>query len=371
MTALSTPKPTSGSPRILIVDDEPDNFDVIEILLFKEAYHLNYVTSGLEALNWLEQHAVDVVLLDVMMPDMDGLEVCRRIKQHPVWQQIPVIMVTALNSKQDLASALEAGADDFVSKPVNGIELRARVRSMLRIKQQYDELQHLLALKQSSLQLREDMSNMVVHDLRNPLSTIVLACDILEIMGLESRQFKKVEQIRSAGRQLESLTDSLLIMAKLEAGKLILNPTTIDLALLGQQVIAEFEEIALQRNIELVSCLPDPGHSVCLDQLLVRRVLDNLLSNALKFSPSQSQVTLEIEYPEDLQTRIRVKDSGRGVSEELKQRIFEKYEVGESFQGVKQTGLGLAFCKMAVEAHGGRILLESQEPHGSVFTVEI
>ncbi|OUC12039.1 MAG: hybrid sensor histidine kinase/response regulator [Alkalinema sp. CACIAM 70d] len=359
------------SPYLLVIDDEPDNFDVVEILLFKEGYHLEYVNSGPAALAFLENHIPDVILLDVMMPEMDGLEVCRRLKASPQWQHIPVIMVTALNSKQDLASCLEAGADDFVGKPVNGIELRARVRSMLRIKQQYDELQHLLALKEDSLQLREDMSNMVVHDLRNPLSTIVLACDILEMAGVQDKQAKKVEQIRGATRQLECLVDSLLLMAKLESGRLVLNPSNLDLESLCHQVASEFEEIATQKGVKVIINHPPHKQTVCLDPLLIQRVLDNLVSNAIKFSPYDSQVTIEVSYPEDFQMKIHVKDTGRGVSEELKERLFQKYEVGEGFQGVKQTGLGLAFCKMAIEAHGGQISLEANEPKGSIFTVAI
>jgi diguanylate cyclase (GGDEF)-like protein len=130
-----------NNQSILIVDDEPRNFDVIESLLNEYDYELNYASSGQEALESLEILEIDLILLDVMMPDMDGIEVCERIKAIPKYRPIPIIMVTALTTKEDLAQCLNAGADDFISKPLNALELRARVQSMLRIKQQYDALQ--------------------------------------------------------------------------------------------------------------------------------------------------------------------------------------------------------------------------------------
>lgn len=132
--------PDHKKPRILIIDDEESIFEVIEGLLLREGYDLTYVSSGKEALNQIEDILPDVILLDLMMPEMDGLETCQHIKANQRWCHIPIIMVTALSSKEDLARSLEAGADDFLSKPINSIEMRARVRSMLRIKLQYDAL---------------------------------------------------------------------------------------------------------------------------------------------------------------------------------------------------------------------------------------
>lgn len=125
---------------ILIIDDEESIFEVIEGMLYREGYELTYLNSGLVALNCIDEIQPDVILLDLMMPDIDGLETCKRLKSNERWCHIPIIMVTALSSKEDLARSLDAGADDFVSKPINSIELRARVRSMLRIKLQYDAL---------------------------------------------------------------------------------------------------------------------------------------------------------------------------------------------------------------------------------------
>lgn len=351
-------------PTVLVIDDVPDNFDVIETLLSHESYHLNYASSGIKALERLNTIAPDLILLDVMMPDMNGIEVCRRIKTNPIWRHIPIIMVTALSSKEDLARCLDTGADDFLTKPVNGIELRARIRSLLRIKQQYDALQ-------GSLQIRQDMSNMIVHDLRNPLTSIMLCCEMLKLAELPEIQQKKIKQIGIASKHLESLIDSLLIMAKLESGQMLLNLSEVDLVEMAEIVISDLQPMATQRRIQLIANLPTCQKFIKLDTSLFRRVFDNLLMNAIKFSPKDSQVIVEIDYPSHIDAIIRVVDRGTGVSQELKQRIFQKYTVGSLFPDVKQTGLGLAFCKMAVEAQGGTIYISDNQPKGSIFTVEI
>jgi two-component system, sensor histidine kinase and response regulator len=365
---------------ILVIDDESDNFDVIETLLHDEGYQLNYAPSGQRAIDRLDRFQPDIILLDVMMPDLDGMEVCRRIKTNPQWQAVPIIMVTALTTKDDLAQCLRTGADDFISKPVNGVELRARIHSMLRIKQQYDNVQTLL-------KAREDMTNMIVHDLRNPLASIVLASHILRFPTLSpEKQQEKVNQIAIAGQQLQSLIDSLLIMGKLESGKMVLNYTEVDLCVICRSAVEDMEAIAAQKSLTLVSYLPDsvseagrspavamlgdsPSGLVKVDAAMFRRVLDNLLSNAIKFSPSNSQVSLRAEYSGVGGAKVQVADSGPGVSEDLRQSIFEKYEIGTLNSEVSQIGLGLAFCKKAIEAHHGSITVEDNHPRGSIFTV--
>ncbi|WP_414576824.1 response regulator [Anabaena sp. CCY 9402-a] len=352
----------TNQPSILVIDDEPDNFDVVEALLDSENYQLHYASTGQQAIDRLHTFQPDVILLDVMMPDLDGMEVCRRIKSDPQWQALPIIMVTALTAKEDLARCVAAGADDFISKPVNGVELRARVHSMLRIKQQYDNLQTLLCL-------REDMVNMIVHDLRNPLTSIVLSNEILRLPDLSFlQQQRKLDQISIASQQMESLIDSLLIMAKLESGRMVLNYTELDLRALCISALADVEAIALQKNLRLVNELPDPGGMIKADAPIFRRILDNLLSNAIKFSPSHSQVTLKAEYL-TAGAKLQVLDSGSGVAHNLRQSIFEKYEIGTRMQEISQIGLGLAFCKMAIEAHCGTITVEDNHPQGTIFTI--
>lgn len=351
-------------PTLLIIDDEPDNFDVIEALLDDEGYELSYVSGGYPAIELLATFQPDVILLDVMMPQMSGIEFCQQFKANPQWQHIPVIIITALTAKEDLSRCLSAGADDFISKPLNGLELRSRIRSMLRIKQQYDALQ-------ATLNLREDLSRMIVHDLRNPLSAILVFAEILQSTGYSpERQQEKTTQIITAAQQLRSMIDSLLMMAKLESGKLILQRTEVDFSELCTAAISDIEPIAAQKNLQIVSHLPAPGRPVNVDVIIFRRVLDNLLSNAIKFSPSNSTITLKAEYLEQHRARVQIADKGPGISQETRHSIFEKYEVGTLMENASQIGLGLAFCKMAIEAHGGQITVEDNQPKGAIFTIE-
>jgi two-component system sensor histidine kinase/response regulator len=358
----------NGKPRILVVDDEPSAQATIEALLFREEYDLIFLASGQEALARMGEVNPDVVLLDVMMPGMDGLEVCRRLKADERWRHVPVIMVTALDSKQDLARGLGAGADDFLHKPVNGIELRARVRSMLRIKTQFDELQ-------ATLRLREDLADMIVHDLRNPLTVISLRSSLLRKKLDDPNDLKSVDDIRAQARRLDTLLNDLLAQAKMREGKLLLSRSAVDVNQLVRETAEAQGAVARSGRIELTTDLPSETRFVSLDANLFRRVLDNLLSNALKFSPPGSAVALRVDYPPGGAAaqpfvRIQVLDEGPGIPEEHRQRIFERYEIVRlKRKNVPQVGLGLAFCKMAVEAHGGQISVTDNEPKGSIFTV--
>ncbi len=360
---------------ILVVDDQLDNFDVIEMALTSEDYQLYYASNGLKALELLENICPDAILLDVMMPGMDGLEVCHRLKNDSRYKHIPIIMVTALTSKADLARCLDQGADDFISKPIDSLELRARVRSLLRIKAQHDELENLLKLREETLMMRADMSNMLVHDLRNPLATIILAAGIVQRYINRADQqpiiLKKIEQILDSSQRLQRMIDNLLLMAKLESGKILFNPTPTDLHEFGTSIIADVQLAAAASNIQLKTAFPEPGQQIAIDSTILRRVIDNLLSNALKFSPSDSQVTLSLMYLDNQCLQVKVADFGPGISQESQQQIFEKFEVGTLRQNVSQIGLGLTFCKMAVEAQGGKLKIMPNHPQGSVFIVEI
>jgi DNA-binding response OmpR family regulator len=352
---------------VWVVDDEPNGFEVIELLLRREGYHLTYFDSGLEALSRLESSLPDVILLDVMMPELDGIETCRRIKANPNWHPIPVIMVTALDSKEDLARSLESGADDFLTKPVNGLELRARVRSMLRIKQQYDALQ-------ATMNLRRDLSKLVVEDLRQPMSTVLLGSHLLLQSNLEPKDRERTEMVYAAGLEIDAVINGLVRLAKMESGRLILNRVEVDLCELAEVVIANFQPIAHSKQINLIATLPEQRRWVAIDANLFHRLLDNLIANAIQSSPPGSTITLQVELPDLAESIkhaiVRVIDAG-ATNKDLQQSILSQYEPGTLISGTSQIGLSLAFCKMVAEAHGGNIEIEPNQPCGSVVTIEI
>lgn len=351
-------------PSILIVDDNASNLDTIESIFAHEDLDLFYASSGLHALDLLETLAIDTILLDVMMPDMDGVEVCRHIKANPKWSCIPVIMVTSLNSKEDLAFCLQSGADDFVEKPVNALELRARVRSMLRIKEQYDDLQNLL-------QARSDVTNMIIRELRNPLTTMMLASAVLQRTSLSETQQKKVDQIYISGKQAITSIDTQLIMSKIEQVSLSLECIDVNLVTMLQLVVEDFQVVIDNYGLQLVTEFPQESRFIKIDESLFRQIIENLITNAINSSNTGQTITIRLEYPLGIQARISVIDEGRGLKDEAKHIILNRFEKSDLFINVQNTGLGLAFCKLATEAQGGKFGVTDNQPQGSIFTVEI
>lgn len=352
---------------ILIVDDESVARDVLEGFLFREGYKLTFASTGPEALALVEKSPPDTILLDVMMPEMDGFEVCRRLKSAGRWRHIPIILITALGGKDDLIRGLDAGADDFLCKPVNDLELRARVRSVLRIKQQYDDLQ-------AALHMREDLAHMIVHDMRTPLSAIIGYSDLLLMQNkLASEQAETINKISTQARRLNSFINDMLMVAKMEAEQLIVNRTPVDIGQLIRRATESHEVVAHSKGIEFILNLPPESQKVSVDKNLFQRLLDNLISNALKYSPPKSVVTLSLKYLQGTnpQFQLNVLDQGIGIAPEDRERIFDKYAIAALKHKGSQVGLGLAFCKMVADAHQGRIYVEANKPVGSVFTVEI
>jgi signal transduction histidine kinase len=335
-------------------------------LLLRQGYELQYIGSGRELLEKLDALNPDVILLDVMMPHMDGFEVCRRIRAQARWQQIPIILVTALDGQEDIALGLDAGADDFVHKPVAGLELRARVRSMLRIKKQFDALE-------AALKLREDLVHMIVHDMRTPLTAIIGFTELLKNGFITSDDTADINKLHRQAVRLNAFVNDILVQAKTEYNQLVLNLSEVDIHRLIQTAAEDHSLIARTRNIELKVELPLEPRFISLDAGLFQRVVDNLLANAIKFSPSASRVILRAEYPQtNVRLRIFVQDEGPGIPPEDRARIFDKYEVARmKNMGDIPIGLGLAFAKLVVEAHHGRIFIEENQPAGSIFIIEI
>lgn len=368
---------------ILIVDDDPATRGLLAHMVADQAGRLLFAGSAEEALETIGTQPLDLILLDVMLPEMDGYELCERLKADSATRHIPVVLITGLDSDEALVRGFDAGADEFISKPVRAVPLRARVRSMLRIKQQYDEL--LGALK-----LREDLAHMLVHDMRSPLQALMAAGEMLMLRGEVVSEVgqRTLAEISNQSQRLHSFLNDLLMTAKFEGDRVILNRTAARLDRLAERVIAASTRTAESRRIRLEHELPtEPLPLIEIDVNLVERVLENLISNALKYAPRGSAVTVRLgalpaaESPgcagDDPpaggpRVRLEVRDQGDGVPEEHRMRIFEKFEVVNlRRQGVCQVGLGLPFCRLVVEAHGGRIWVEPNQPTGAAFFVEL
>ena len=359
----------SRRSKILIVDDEPILQETLHALLIEDLYDFFFASNGEEGIQQADLVQPDVILMDIMMPGMDGFEACQELKKKPNTQHIPIILVTALDSSDDLSRGLDSGADEFITKPPDRRELKARVRSMLRIKHQYDDLKN-------TMKLREDLVNLIVHDMRSPLNIIIGHGEmLLNAPGLPDALTRRVDKINEQAEKLNKFIDEMLIIARMEQGRIYLNRNAANVNQIVVSVISEHNVIAEARSLKLVLDLPPLICYAQVDERLIARVLDNLLSNALKFSPPSSTVIVRmtlVEHDELPFIHVQVIDQGPGVSDDYKIDIFDKFKVVELKKiGVSQVGLGLFFCRLVIEAHQGHLGVENNVPLGSIFSFEI
>jgi two-component system, sensor histidine kinase and response regulator len=364
-----------NQPSILVVDDEPDNFDVIETLLPDGDYILHYASSGQKAIAGLDTFQPDLILLDVMMPEVEGIEVCRQIKAISKWQTVPIIMVTALSTKEDLARCLQAGADDFISKPVNAIELRARVHSMLRIRQQYHRIQSLSKLQRNTIhllknnlqELRGNLAFSLPHELNTPLNSISGAIRLL-LKDVDAMSSESIHELLDISYQsvcrLENLTQRFLNYLYLELSTTLLKGETNDaqnvdnlssnstliehLAKPIAQEVGRFDDLTYQ--IEDTKLAVSPKH--------LQWIVHELLDNAFKFSQPRTPVTLRSKS-QDGMFQLWISDRGRGMTHEQIASLgaFMKFE--RRTQEPQGAGLGLKIAQKAVELYGGRFRITS------------
>ena len=367
----------SDQADILLVDDTPDNLRVLSSMLVERGYKARKVTGSRRALSVVKQAPPDLILLDVMMPELDGYEVCQQLKADEATALIPIIFISALDELIDKVRAFSVGGVDFITKPFQVEEVIARIETHLSIRRLQDQLREKNRALEATLQMREDLSRMVIHDLKNPVSTILLYSNaLLDREDLRDRVYQRVDVINQAAQRLQGLITDLLMLAKMESGKLLLNPQEVDLYELILSVTQELYPLAEERNCDLRLRWPESHERVWIDQNLFRRLLDNLLSNAIKFSPEGGAVLIELSYGSiaefpKRQAQLRIMDQGPGIPVTLQQTIFDRFDVGLSRDAIPQIGLGLAFCKMVVEAHGGQIRVEDNQPHGAIFIVEV
>lgn len=362
-------------PSILVVDDEPNNFDVIETHLESEAYQLNYAPDGEQALERLNDFLPDVILLDVMMPGLDGMEVCRRIKAMPQWRSVPIIMVTALTTKEDLSHCLAAGADDFISKPVNRLELRARVRSMLRIKQQYDSLQTLSECQEDTIQLlqntlselRGNVARALPHEFNTPLNGIAGTLGLL-LNEYSQMSPEKVQAFLKLARQsalrLERLAQRFLDYVQLELkeleyknGKILtvgLEPLPAQTLLLD---VAQRQAQSVDRLSDLV-CRIEPME-VPIKAEDLECILVEVLDNAFKFSKPKTPVQLMAKLLGD-QMMLSISNQGRGMTNEQVEGVGAFMQFDRRMHEQQGAGLGLAIASKMTKLYGGFLSIQNE-----------
>jgi len=369
-----------NAPLILVADDVAANVE----LLFDQLHVLGFralaASDGPSALTAVFEHKPDLCILDVSMPAGDlgvddrstGFEVCRRIKRDPRSKSIPVIFVTALNDTTDRVKAIEAGGDDFLTKPHNRLVLGARVRSLLKLKAATDSLEDTLRKLREVEKMRDDLMKMIVHDLKTPLTSVLASMEMLidgDFGALTEAQRKMLGDAEAKAEDLLALIGDLLEVSRIEEATMTLDLQPIAPAALLNEIVHEWSIRFQQEQATALVDVADDSPVFEADKGLLKRVLGNLIQNAL--THSASAVTIHLSARRDGEGILfTIADNGPGIPPEYHELIFRKFErvKNANIPRTRSSGLGLAFCKLAIDAHGGRIWVQSAgDGKGSAF----
>jgi signal transduction histidine kinase len=368
--------------KILIVDDEERNIKLLKAMLMADDYQCFSAVGGNEALEAVNNIKPDLILLDIMMPGINGYEVCFRLKENEKTKMIPIIMVTSLNEKEDRIRSTNSGADDFISKPVDRFELLTRIKSLLRIKSYHDDLvESYLKIAEKNVKLqdlekiKESLTHMIIHDLNSPLSTIMAALELIkmDMKNCSEDSLQIIEQCFNSCSEMSLMIRSIIDIHKMEEGKLSLDKKLIRMDDLVNEVLVQFKKIADLEQISLSFSKNGRIPPIQVDGNLIKRVMANLLNNSLRHTPTGGKIEVTVDViPEKGNVCVNVKDNGDGLTPECHKKIFEKFEqitLKKEGANLGTSGLGLNFCKLAIETHGGKIWVESKgEGMGCTFS---
>lgn len=365
---------SSPRPVLMVVDDVADNLDVL-VELLSDDYQVRAANSGERALKLLDSGKIpDLILLDVMMPEMDGFEVCRRIKANPATADVPVIFLTAMSDTTDVARGFEVGAVDFVTKPADPPILRARISTHLKLLRSFAELKrNRLALieqnavLQDNLRLRDEMERIAQHDLKSPVAGIVnFASSLLSDPQMPQGQKEIVQYIEQAAYTVLNMVNLSLDLYKMEQGSFVFNPGTVDLSALLQRIAKEKESETTARAIRL-HFLPErdaatePGSlPVVGDELLCYSLFSNLLKNALEAAPDGGTITVELR---DVNDRGCVVITNPGVvPADIRNSFFDKFSTSGKPGG---TGMGTYSARLIAQTQRGDIAMRTSDEEGT------
>lgn len=361
--------------KILIVDDVMSNVLLLKVLLTNEKFAIATASNGRQALEQVERENPDLVLLDVMMPDMSGFEVAQHLKSNPNTADIPIIFLTALNSTADIVKGFQVGANDFISKPFNKEELIIRVTHQISLV----AAKRLILSKTEELQRtiagRDKLYSVIAHDLRSPMGSIKMVLNML-ILNLPSEKIgaEMYELLTMANQTTEdvfSLLDNLLKWTKSQIGKLNVVYQDVDLVEVTDGVIEIFSMVASLKKIRIREMKPEKM-MVNADIDMLKTVVRNLLSNAIKFSKENSEVLVKMEEVDGMAV-VSVQDYGCGISEEGQKKLLHTDTHFSTFgtNNEEGSGLGLLLCKDFVVKNGGKLWFTSKEGEGSIFSFSI
>jgi two-component system, sensor histidine kinase and response regulator len=360
--------PESSRARILVVDDQVSIAKLLVTILGPFGYEIITVTSGKLALRKLEEQAVDLIMLDVLMPEMDGFKVCQRIRLQPELAEVPIIFLSAADDKTFIVRALEAGAVDYVVKPFNEAELVSRVRTHLALKQTRDRLKRLAEDK-------DELLGILAHDLKNHLGGMQMSAQLMHdhAAALADPRLNRVSSnILDASNQMFSFVREFLANAAADRG-FQLNLEGVSLSTAAAAAVRRYAEAAKRKSISFHEDFRLDAPLVRADERALDQVIDNLVSNAVKFSPTGKSIWLSIAEVAGGQLELRVRDEGPGCDASDRARMFARYQrlSARPTAGEPSTGLGLSIAKRHVDAMNGTLHVESDAGLGATFVLRL
>ena len=377
---LDTP---TNKAKILIVEDNQESVDLLVYFLRPAGYQIFTANDGAAALEMVGKNPPDIILLDIMLPKLDGYQVCERLKKDKDYFHIPIIMITALKELKDKIRALEAGADDFVSKPFDNVELLTRVKSLLRLKFYHDELirrnRELERQKQALLRedlLKKELTNLIVHDMKNPLFVIQGNLQMMA-MNKESEPSKQQEvytqRIARSSRSLLRMILNLLDISRLEQKQMEMEPVPTDLNSMINDIVNSLKDIPEHRTKSVHLKIHEDLPEVYVDKEVFERVLDNLFNYVFQNTPEYKSIRIETSETPNKHILLEVAHDGKPIPPKFREKVFLKQAQPELKKaGFKPArGLGLLFCKLALEAQNGKIYLDPVNGNQNCFKLEL
>ena len=361
--------------KLLVVDDVKTNVLLLKALLGKEGYGILVANNGQEALEVIRNENPDLILLDVMMPGMDGFEVAERLKSEEFRCEIPIIFLTALDDTQSIVNGFKLGVGDFISKPFRKEELMVRIKHQLSlvaarriIEEKNEELRKTIAG-------RDKMYSVIAHDLRSPMASMKMLLNTI-MMSVEKDKidpdiFDMLEMSNKTSEEVFSLLDNLLKWTKSQLGKLTVIPQKLDISGLADGVVEVMNSVAEVKHIKLIRT-DHESFFVYVDIEMIKSILRNLISNAVKFSNPDSEIKVGIKA-EDGKVIVSVTDSGKGIKKEDQHKLLKDSTHFTTYgtNSEEGSGLGLLLCRDFARKNGGELWFESEENLGSVFSFSL
>jgi signal transduction histidine kinase len=361
--------------KILIVDDDRLNIRILSGILKSEGYELANAESGERALEVYDSFHPDLILLDVVMPGINGFETCRALKRRHGDDCAPVIFITAKNESDDVVEGLAAGGVDYLPKPFQAKEVLARIRTHLQNQLLSEQQKSLVEQLSKANAAKNRFLGMAAHDLRNPLASIRGLAEFLRdgtVGQLTPDQLDLIETIHTASQSMLEMVNELLDVATIESGELKISPENHSLTDLIEKSVYLGNIDAAKKKTRIVFAPTGTGPYVFIDAAKMQQVVDNLLSNAVKYSPPGSIVSVEL-HRSATTCGFSVKDQGPGIPDDERDKLFKDFGrlSVRPTGGEKSTGLGLAICRNIVDAHRGTIVAENLPDRGCEFRVTL